>query len=217
MKYYDFPLAPNPRRVNLFVLEKDLRIDTVEINLRAGAQFEPDFLGRNPQAMVPCLELDDGSMLGETMAICRYLEALHPEPNLFGLNAREIGDIEYWNRRAELEGFLPAADALRNEGERFHDRAVAGPRNYPQIPELVARGKARAADFLAILDDHLATRDYVAAGRFSMADINAWVTVEFAARVRVEPAEGHTALRRWYAALAARPAFACLPPSPPPA
>ncbi|MGE0485342.1 MAG: glutathione S-transferase family protein [Gammaproteobacteria bacterium] len=216
MRYYDFALAPNPRRVNVFLREKGLELDTVEINLRGGGQFEAGFLARNPQAMVPCLELDDGSVLGETMAICRYLETLHPQPNLFGNDAREVGFIEMWNRRAEIEGFLPAADALRNEGERFHDRAVAGPRDYPQIPELVARGKARATAFLADLDAHLQGREYVAVERFTMADINAWVTVEFAARVRVEPLVTQTELRRWYAALAARPAFRALPPAPPP-
>ncbi len=217
MKYFDFALAPNPRRVDLFIFEKGLEIETVEINLRAGGQFEPGFLALNPQATVPCLQLDDGSVITETMAICRYLEAVYPRPCLFGTTPAEIAAIETWNRRSEIEGFLPAADALRNEGDRFRDRAVPGPRDYAQIPALVARGKARAQGFLEDLDRRLAGREFVAVDYFSVADINAWVTVEFMARVRVEPRPEQADLQRWYAAIAARPSVKRLPPAPPPA
>lgn len=217
MKYYTYSFAPNPRRVDAFLAEKRLDIPTVTIDLRAGAQFAADFLAVNPRATVPCLALDDGLVIAETMAICRYLEARHPEPCLFGATPGAIADIETWNRRAEIEGFLPAADALRNEGDRFRDRAVPGPRNYAQIPALVARGRARAEAFLDDLDHHLAGRTFVAAEGFSMADINAWVTVEFMARVRVVPRPEQAALRRWYAEIAARPSIAALPPAPPPA
>ncbi|MEQ8661429.1 MAG: glutathione S-transferase [Gammaproteobacteria bacterium] len=217
MKYFDFAIAPNPRRVDLFIYEKGLEIETVEVNLRSGAHLEPDFLAINPQATVPCLQLDDGSVIAETMAICRYLEALHPTPCLFGATPAALAHIETWNRRAEIEGFLPAADALRNEGDRFRDRAVPGPRNYAQIPALVARGKARAQAFLEDLDRQLAGREFVAVDHFSMADINAWVTVEFMARVRVAPRPEQADRARWYQAIAARPAVARLPPAPPPA
>lgn len=215
MKYYDFPLAPNPRRVNLFVREKGLALETVEINLRAGEHLEAAFLAVNPGAMVPCLVLDDGTVLGETMAICRYLEALHPEPNLFGRTPREIGLVEMWSRRAELEGFLAMADALRNGEPRFANRALPGRRDHAQIPALVERGVTRARDFLDALDRALAGRDFLALERFSAADITAWVTVEFGARVgvRVDPAR-QPELARWYAAIGARPSVQGMVPAP---
>lgn len=214
MKYYDFALAPNPRRVNLFLNEKGLVLDTEQVNLRAGEHMGEAFRRLNPQLMVPCLVLDDGTVLQETMAICRYLEALHPTPCLFGDTPLAIGLVEQWNRRAEIEGFLPAADALRNGEPRFANRAVPGPRDYAQIAALAERGKARTLGFFEDLDRHLAGREFVAIERFSMADINAYITVEFAARVGVRPTEQMGDLKRWYAAVAARPSAQALAPSP---
>ena len=214
MKYYDFALAPNPRRVRMFLNEKGLEVDTVEVNLRAGEQFAAAFLEINPQATVPCLVLDDGTVLHETMAICRYFEALQPSPCLFGATARDLALVEQWNRRAELEGFLPAADALRNGEARFANRAVPGRRDYVQIPALVARGKARAQGFFADLDAQLEGRDYVAIASFSAADITAYITVEFSARVSVtvDPSLRH--LTRWLAATRARPSVRAMPAPP---
>ena len=214
MKYYDFALAPNPRRVNVFMREKGLAIETVQINLRSGEQFAEDFLKINPQATVPCLELDDGTVLLETMAICRYLEALHPSPCLFGTQPLDIARIEQWSRRAELAGFLPAADALRNGEARFANRAVAGRRDYPQIPALAERGKARAQAFFEELDRQLASREFVASDFFSTADITAYITVEFAARVGIKPDGSMPELTRWYQALGERPSVLALAPPP---
>lgn len=210
MKYYDFALAPNPRRVNLFLREKGIELDTVQVNLRAGEHQTEAFRQVNPQVMVPCLVLDNGTILAETMAICRYLEALHPTPSLFGATPLEIGLIEQWNRRAEIEGFLAVADALRNGEPRFANRAVPGPRDYAQIPALAERGKARALGFFEDLDRHLAGREFVATDRFSMADINCYITVEFAARVDVRPTAAMQDLNRWFAAIAARPSVQAL-------
>ena len=214
MKYYDFGLAPNPRRVNVFINEKGLKIETTDINLRSGEQFKEAFLKVNPLATVPCLKLDDGSVLLETMAICRYLEALHPTPCLFGTEPLDIARIEQWSRRAEMEGFLPVADALRNGEPRFANRAVPGRRDYAQIPALVERGKARCHAFFADLDQQLAGREFLATDFFSAADINAYITVEFAARVGLKPDSTMGNLRRWYQALAERPSVRALPAPP---
>ena len=214
MKYYDFGLAPNPRRVNVFINEKGLKIETVDINLRSGEQFSADFLKVNPLATVPCLALNDGSTLTETMAICRYLEALHPTPCLFGATPMDIARIEQWSRRAEFEGFLPAADALRNGEPRFANRAVPGPQDYAQIAELAERGKTRCLAFFGELDKQLAGREFLATDAFSAADINAYITVEFAARVGVKPAPGMGHLLRWYKAVGERPSVRALPAPP---
>ena len=214
MKYYDFALAPNPRRVRVFMNEKGIVPETVEVNIRAGEHFAEAFLKINPQAMVPCLQLDDGTVVTETMAICRYLEAVQARPCLFGDTPLAIAQIEHWNRRAEIEGFLPAADALRNGEARFANRALPGRRDYPQLPALAERGKERARAFFDDLDRRLEGREFVATESFSAADITAYITVEFAARVGVTIAPQQRALARWYAKLGQRPSISSLPPPP---
>ncbi len=205
MKLYDFELAPNPRRVRMYLAEKGISVPTVQINLRQGEQFHTEFQRDNPAMIVPALVLDDGTLLTETMAICRYFEAQQPTPPLFGTTAREQAFVEMWSRRAELEGFLAVAEALRNSVERFKDRALPGPRNYAQIPALIERGKSRARGFLDDLDARLAASEYLAGNAFTVADITAFVTVEFGGWVEVKPQAHHTHLLRWHAAVAERP------------
>ncbi len=205
MKLYDFELAPNPRRVRMFMAEKGIQIPSVQVNLRQGEQFNAQFRADNPSMIVPALLLDDGLLLTETMAICRYLEALYPMPRLFGTTPREQAVVEMWSRRAELEGFMGAAEALRNSAERFANRALPGPRDYAQIPALVERGKARAEGFLDDLDTGLAGTAWLAGESFSVADITAYVVVEFAAWIEVRPQARHADLKRWHAGFAARP------------
>jgi len=205
MKLFDFELAPNPRRVRMYLAEKGLQIPSVQINLRQGEQFHAEFKDENPSMIVPALALDDGTLITETMAICRYLEALHPTPPLFGSTPKEQAMVEMWSRRAELEGFMAVAEALRNSVERFKDRALPGPRNYAQIPALVERGKARAAGFLEDLEAGLAGKTWLAGEFFSVADITAFVVVEFAGWVEVQPAAHQQNIVRWRAAMAARP------------
>ena len=205
MKLFDFELAPNPRRVRMYLAEKGLQIPSVQINLRQGEQFHVAFKDENPSMIVPALALDDGTLITETMAICRYLEALHPTPPLFGSTPKEQAIVEMWSRRAELEGFMAVAEALRNSVERFKDRALPGPRNYAQIPALVERGKARAAGFLEDLEAGLAGKTWLAGEFFSVADITAYVVVEFAGWVEVQPADHQQNIARWRAAMAARP------------
>ncbi len=205
MKLYDFELAPNPRRVRMYLAEKTLTVPSVQVNLRQGEHFRDEFRAENPALMVPALVLDDGVLITETMAICRYFEALHPTPPLFGTTAREQAMVEMWNRRAELEGFLAVAEALRNSLERFKDRALPGPRNYAQIPALAERGKARVRGFFEDLEVRLGDSAYVAGDSFSVADITAWVTIEFAGWVAEKPREDQRHLCRWHAQVASRP------------
>lgn len=205
MLLYDFELAPNPRRVRMYLAEKGLTIPRVQVNLRQGEQFHTQFMRDNPAMLVPALSLDDGTLITETMAICRYFEALHPTPPLFGNDAKTQALVEMWSRRAEFEGFMAVAEALRNSLERFKDRALPGPRNYAQIPALVERGKARVAGFFEDLESGLGAKPWLAGEDFSVADITAFVVVEFAGWIEAQPAPHHANIARWRAAVAARP------------
>ena len=207
MKLYDFSLAPSPRRVRMFLVEKGLDIPTVEINTRERAQFSDGYAEINPyNAVIPSLELDDGACLGESVAICRYFEEIHPEPPLMGRDAMEKAVIEMWNRRAEIDGYLSAADAIRNAAPMFEDRGLPGvPGGVPQIPALIERGKQGIARFYRKIDTQLADNRFVAGDAFSIADITLYVTVEFAKRGDMEIPEDCPNLARWHAEVAARP------------
>jgi glutathione S-transferase len=205
MLLYDFSLAPNPRRVRMYLAEKGLTVDSVQVNLRQGEHFQAEFKARNPALIVPALLLDDDTLITETMAICRYFEALHPAPALFGASAREQALVEMWSRRCELEGFLAVAEALRNSLDRFRDRALPGPRNYAQIPALAERGRQRTRAFFDDLETRLAQSPFLAGDSFSVADITCFVTVEFAAWIEERPGDQHPHLKGWHAMVAARP------------
>jgi glutathione S-transferase len=209
MKLYDYAAAPSPRKVRYFVAEKGLTIPTVEIDLRTHGQSAPGFLAKNPGATVPVLELDDGTCLTETLAICRYLEGIHPEPNLMGADPKEAALVLMWHDIVTLEGYLGLQEALRNGHPAFKGRALGGPTSYEQIPALAERGKRRAAAFFDRLDARLGAQPYVAVERFTYADIVAYVTLEFAPRAaRFNPTDGRPALERWRNEIAARPAIA---------
>jgi glutathione S-transferase len=209
MRLYDYPSAPSPRKVRLFVAEKGLSIPTVTVDLRVQAQHAPDFLAKNPGGTVPVLELDDGTCLTESLAICYYLEQLHPHPNLLGASAKEQALVLMWTELQMFEGYTAIQDVLRNAHPAFKGRAVGGPVSYEQIPALVERGRARAQAFFDRLDARLAHSEYVALERFTYADIVGLVNVEFAVRsLREDPAEQRAHLRRWRDTVAARPASA---------
>jgi glutathione S-transferase len=157
---------------------------------------------------VPALRTDEGLLLTDNAAITAYLEARFPQPPLLGSTPQEKAEIASWNWRIEFDGLLAVAEALRNSAPAMINRALPGPVDYPQIAELAQRGLARVQQFFATLDGHLAGRDFIAADRFSIADITAVVAVDFARVVKVRPGERHPHLQRWRLAMAQRPSMA---------
>ena len=208
MKFYDFKAAPSPRRVRIFIAEKGMDIETVQVDLGGGEQFGEAFREINADCVVPALELDDGTCISEVLAICSYLEELHPEPNLMGTNAAERASVLMWNTKIEQQGFMAIADAFRNVAERLKNRAVTGPESYAQIPELAERGRKRATQFFQRLDGQLANSTFVAGDSYSIADISALVVTDFATRVKISLPDDAENLQRWYESVAGRPSAA---------
>ena len=208
MKFYDCKTAPSPRRVRIFLAEKGLELETVDIDLAAGEQFSDAFRQVNPDCVVPALELDDGSCLSEVVAICQYLEELHPEPALLGETPEERARVSMWNAKVEQQGLLAVMEALRNFAKGFKGRAVSGAASHEQIPELAERGRRRTLEFFERLDGQLADHAYLSGDRFSMADISALVFVDFAKWIKVEIPEDCGNVRRWYAEVSERPSAA---------
>ena len=205
MKLYEFAPAPNPRRVRIFAAEKAITIETVQVNVREGEQFGDAFRAMNAYCTVPVLVLDDGTCIAESGAICRYLEALQPEPPLMGTDAKEQALVEMWHRRVEYHGLTAIADALRNTAERFVDHAVPSTKPYAQIPELAERGLSRITDYFEMLDERLSESAYVAGESYSIADILALVCVDFAGVVKRTPDDSQTALKAWHEKVSSRP------------
>lgn len=204
MKFYDCSTAPSPRRVRMFLAEKNLDIPTVQVDLRNGEQFSEAFRALNPDCTVPVLELDDGKCLTEVFAICQYLEDRFPEHSLFGNNAEDAALATQWNIKIEQQGLAAIAEALRNQTKGFKGRALTGPTGYEQIPALAERGRQRAADFLRRLDEQLAGNTFIAGEHFTIADITAMVFTDFAAWVKLEIPKDATNLARWKALVAGR-------------
>ena len=204
---YDCATAPSPRRARIFLAEKGVAHETVQVDLRNAEQLSGAYQKINPQCTVPALRTQEGDVLTDNAAIMAYLEALHPQPPLLGTSPIEKAQIASWNWRVEFEGLLAVAEALRNRAPAMVNRALPGQVNYPQIPELAQRGLARVQQFLVMLNDRLAGRDFIATDSFSVADITAVVAVDFARVVRIKPGEQHPHLQRWRAAMAQRPSM----------
>ena len=207
MKFFDCATAPNPRRVRIFLAEKGVAIPTQQIDLAGGEQFSPSFRAINPRCSVPVLVLDDGTAISDVLAICRYIEDLHPSPALMGTSPKDKAVIAMWERRMEVDGLLAAAEALRNSAPRLKGRALVGPHDYEQIPALAERGRARLLDFYNDLELRLADSPFVAGPEFSVADITAILAVDFATRIKLPMPDGAKAVRRWYEAMSARPSM----------
>lgn len=208
MIFYDCATAPSPRRARILLAEKGVSHTTVQVDLKAGEQLGEAYRQINPQCTVPALRTDEGAMLTSNAAIAAYLEARFPLPPLLGVTPLDKADIADWHWRIEFEGFLPIAEAFRNSSKAMTNRALPGPENYAQIPELAERGLARLQQFMIDLDKRLQNRDFIAAQQFSIADIAAVVTIDFARIVKVRPDERHPHLLRWRSAMAQRPAMA---------
>jgi len=204
---YDCATAPSPRRARILLAEKGVAHDTIHVDLASGEQLGPVYRAINPMCTVPALRVETGEVLTDNAAIAAYVEARFPEPPLLGTAPLDKADIAGWNWRVEFEGLMAIAEALRNSSPAMADRALPGPVNYAQIPELKQRGIARLQQFFDSLDARLAGRDTVAGSGFSIADITAVVTVDFARVLRVRPEERHANLRRWREAMALRPAM----------
>lgn len=206
---YDFPMAPSPRRARIALKEKGIPFETVVVNLMTNEHLEPAFRAISPTCTVPALKLEDGTVLTENAGIAAYLEAAYPDPPLLGTTPTEKGEVAMWTARIEFSGLMAVAEALRNGSPAMKDRALTGPVNHPQIPELAKRGMARLGEFFDTLEAHLVGRDFMVGDRVSVADIAGVVTVDFARVVQMKPSpEAHPNLLRWRAALHARPAFA---------
>jgi glutathione S-transferase len=205
MKFYDCKTAPSPRRVRIFIAEKGLDIETIEVDLRNGEQLSPEFRAVNPNCTVPVLALDDGTTLTSTAGIRGYLEAAYPEPSLMGSTAAERGRIADLQWRIEMEGMMAMSEALRNSTPRMKGRALTGPVNYEQIPALAERGRARVEHFLDGFDAMIGDKPFVAGDRYSIADIDLLVVVDFAGWIKLGLPEGAKNARRWHASVSARP------------
>jgi glutathione S-transferase len=199
MLLYHDPRAPNPRRVRIFLAEKNVAYDTIEVLISAAAHQTPEFKRKNPLALLPVLELPDGRVLRESMAICRYIEELHPEPNLFGSDAWERAQIEQWNRHAELELLVPISQVFRNTNKFWVGRI----KQAPEFAEIMRELVAGRFDWL---EGELSQRPYLAGQRFTVADITAICAIDFGkvAGIRIDPAT-HPHLASWHSRVSERP------------
>lgn len=201
MKLYTSHRAPNPRRVRWVMAEKGIEdVDLVEIDILTGEHKTPEYRARVGVPHVPALELDDGTVLSESVAIGRYLEALYPEPNLFGRDAREQAIIEMWTRRCEFYLANPIMLSVR------HSHPALAALEAVQMPQLADYNRVAAEKFMRTLDRRLADHEFLAVDRFTIADIVAVVGLDFARLIKYRPPEELTHLARWLDACRARPA-----------
>ena len=205
MKFFDCKTAPSPRRVRIFIAEKDIAVETILVDLRSKEQLGVEFKTINPHCTVPVLELDDGARLTTTAGIWRYLEATYPDPPLMGETPKQRGIITDLQWHIEMNGFMAMAEFLRNSAPAMKGRALTGPHDYDQIPELADRGKLRVQRFLEEIDQVIGDKPYVAGDRFSVADIDLLVLIDFSAWRKLSLPAGATNARRWYEAVRARP------------
>jgi glutathione S-transferase len=200
MKLYDSKGAPNPRRVTVFLAEKGLEIPRVEVSIAKGEHRQPEYLKKNPLGTLPALELDDGTILTESVAICRYVEEqLQPQPALFGTTPLERAQIEMWNRRMEYELFVPMAQVFRNTHPFFKGRI-------PQVPEYGELCRKAVESRMKWLDGELAGRPFIAGPRYTIADITAQTAFDFFGKImKLLPGDELPNLARWYAEVSGRP------------
>jgi glutathione S-transferase len=198
MKIHDSKAAPNPRRVRIFVAEKGLDVPFEEVDIANAINRQSEFRQKNPMGTVPVLELDDGTCIAESAAICRYFEEMHPQPPLLGVDAKDRAVVAMWDRRMEFELLLPIADSFRQHHPFFKGRIE-------QCPEYAEVAKRRAVQNLAWLDEALADRRFVAGERFTVADITALCSVDFGRVSKISIAPEQKNLARWHEEVSARP------------
>ncbi|WP_409434036.1 glutathione S-transferase family protein [Litorimonas sp. RW-G-Af-16] len=208
LKLYDCTTAPSPRRTRMFLTEKEIAYENIQVDLRTGEQMGDAFRKVNPRCTVPALVTEDGLLLTENAGISAYLDATYPDKPLLGTTPSEKAMIAEWNWRCEFEGLMAGAEALRNGSPHMKDRAMTGTRNVPQIPELAARGAKRLGWFFEDLDAQLQKNEFVAGDSYSYADITATVCVDFARWVKVYPTDKQKALTAWHERMKTRANYA---------
>ncbi len=202
MKLYDGGRAPNPRRVRIFLAEKGIKVDVVPVDIGGQQHKTESYTAINPLQRVPSLVLDDGTVITESIAICRYFESLQPEPNLFGEPGIEAATVEMWNRRIEFHLLLPVAQVFRH----LHPAMKA--LEVPQVADWGEANKTHAANFLVFFDSALANRPFVAGSRYTVADITALMAIDLMKPAKLALPEEFQNVRRWYADINARPSSA---------
>ena len=209
LKLYDCSTAPSPRRARMFLAEKALEWETVEIDLRTGEQLGDAFRAINPAATVPVLETEDGTRIMENIGIAAYLDAAFPEPPLLGTTPSERAAVLSMNAKAEMGGLMAIAEVLRNSSPHMKGRALPGPNDLEQIPALAERGRKRLGWFFDRMETHMAGRDFAATDRFTLADITLVVTYDFSRWIKAQPdTSTHPELARYMDAMRARPSYA---------
>ena len=205
--FYDCTTAPSPRRARIVLAEKGIAHEVRQVDLAKGEQLSEEFGKINPACTVPALVLEDGAVLTDNAGIAAWAEAVQPEPALLGSTPLEKAEIASWNSKIDGEYFMAIAEVLRNTAKGMKDRALPGPHNYAQIPELAERGRTRLIHFLDRFEEHMQGRAWVATSRFSLADITAGVALDFAGWVKVDVNADRPAVAAWRARLAERPSF----------
>lgn len=199
MKLYDGGRVPNARRVRVFLAEKGITLPVESVDLGKNEHKTSGFSALNPLQRLPVLQMDDGSILTESIAICRYFEELQPEPPLFGTDMRSRAEVEMWQRRLELELYLPAAFVFR------HTHPAMATYEVPQVKEWGEANRDRIEQFLGVFDAHLEGRSFVVGETLSVADITGYIAIDFFKAGRIPPPEKHANVMRWFAAMTARP------------
>jgi glutathione S-transferase len=198
LKLYDSALAPNPRRVRIFLAEKGIQVPTEQVDIGKADNRQPPFLAKNPFGGVPVLELDDGTFIAESIAICRYFEETNPKPALFGEGAKGKALVEMWQRRMELALFNPVTMTFQHTHAFFKGRI-------PQVAEWGEVSRKNALARMEWLDGELAGKKFIAGDQYTVADITALCAIDFgrAAQIRLSPDLKN--LSRWHAEVSARP------------
>ncbi|MDO6694890.1 glutathione S-transferase family protein [Aliiglaciecola sp. 3_MG-2023] len=198
MKIYDTHTAPTPRRVRIFLAEKGIEMDYVQVDLQKGENMTPEMRQKNPIGKVPVLELDDGTCIGESVAICRYFEALQPAPALMGTTPLEQAQIEMWQRQVEFALFMQVGMCFQHSTGYFKDRMTP-------VPEYGKVAGISASKYLNVLEKRLQSNEFIAGDNFSIADITAMCAIDFARVVQIKVNDEQVNLQRWYKAVSARP------------
>jgi glutathione S-transferase len=194
MKLYDTKVAPNPRRARIFLAEKGISIPTEQVDIAAMQHKTAEYAAINPLQRMPALVLDDGTIITESIAICRYFEMMQPEPPLFGVGPKDTAIVEMWNRRAEINFFSNVAAVFRHTHPAMKELEI------PQVPAWADANRPRVTWFLELLDRELAKREFVAGDRYTVADITTQVALDFMKPARLSVPEGAANIKRWHSA-----------------